>query len=276
MDSRNSLTNVVVVGAGTMGRGIAQVFLENDFEVTLVDPIESARKQAHDYIQGGLSKRDLEDRIDALTLLEEIPQSSKFELGIEAVPEKLSLKRDVLNNLSQVVTEILATNTSSIPLKDLVESVQQPAHFLGVHFMNPAPVMPLVELIEGSKTDSQVMDRAETLIGNLGKNPVRVQDSPGFVSNRLVMALINLAIRLVDQGVAKPKAIDTIMKQGMGHEMGPIEVADFIGLDVCLETLKIIDQRVEENVYQPARLLQDKVEEGQLGQKTDRGFYGYD
>jgi len=276
MNKTDWLEDVVVVGAGTMGRGIAQVFLENDFEVTLVDPMESARKEAHDYIQGGLRKRDLEDRISALTISEELPDSSEFQMGIEAVPEKLSLKRDVLENLDEVVTDILATNTSSIPLADLVDSVDQPAQFLGVHFMNPAPVMPLVELIEGTKTDSEIVDRTESLIENLGKNPVRVQDSPGFVSNRLVMAVINLAIRLVEQGVAKPEAVDTIMKQGMGHKMGPIEVADFIGLDVCLETLKIIDKRVDENVYQPARLLEVKVEQGQLGQKTDLGFYNYD
>lgn len=275
MEMVNWLQRVLVVGGGTMGRGIAQVFLEPGYQVTLVEPDTSARDEATTAIEQGLEKRDSSERINELETVETVPDNKPFELGIEAVPERLSLKQEVLSTMEPAVTEMLATNTSSIPLSDLGESLSDRNHFLGLHFMNPVPVMPLVELVESEENNLDLVDRADDLIGSLDKTAARVQDSPGFVSNRLLMALINRAIRLVENGVADPEAVDQIMTMGMGHEMGPIEVADFIGLDVCLETMEIIDRRVDEDAYEPAKRLRRKVEQGELGRKTGEGFYSY-
>jgi 3-hydroxybutyryl-CoA dehydrogenase len=276
MNQLNWLENVIVVGAGTMGRGIAQVMLEPGYGVTLVDPDEGARSRARGAIREGLDRRDSAQRVEKLDVRPSIPEGESFGFGIEAVPEKLDLKLNVLSDLEPRVTELLATNTSSIPLDELGEDLDRPDRLVGIHFMNPVPVMPLVELIVQPGTDGELIRRGESLVESLDKTPVRVEDSPGFVSNRLLMALINRAIKLVQQEVATPEAVDQIMEMGMGHEMGPIEVADFIGLDVCLETMKIIDRRVEEGAYDPADLLREKVDRGELGQKTGQGFYTYD
>lgn len=269
------LESVLVVGAGTMGHGIAQVFLEAGYEVTLVDPDTEALGKAEASIEKGLSKRDKADHVNRLSTRESVPEQETYELGIEAVPEQLELKRNVLSGMEPRVTDVLATNTSSIPLSDLNRKLQETDCFVGLHFMNPAPVMPLVELVEHDGSDDDFIRKTAELIESLDKTPARVMDSPGFVSNRLLMALINRAVRLVEDRVAEPEAIDQIMKMGMGHKMGPLEVADLIGLDVCLETMEIIDQRVQENAYIPADLLQEKVEEGHLGQKTGKGFYDH-
>jgi len=270
------LDRVLVVGGGTMGRGIAQVFLEPGYDVTLVEPNAQARRHATDSIENGLEKNKCVGQIERLNSVETIPENDVFELGIEAVPERLSLKQEILANMESHVTEMLGTNTSSIPLSDLDEGLDAPRQFLGLHFMNPAPVMPLVELVVHDRSDEDFVLTAEDLLKKLDKTPARVNDSPGFVSNRLLMALINRAIGLVEEGVAKPEAVDQIMELGMGHEMGPLEVADLIGLDVCLETMDIIDKRVNEDAYEPANLLKQKVDNDHLGRKTGQGFYEYD
>ncbi len=177
--------------------------------------------------------------------------------------------------MAPLVTECLSTNTSSLPLSELDEVLENPERLFGLHFMNPAPVMDLVELVVRPSTSPGLIRRGENLVESLDKTPARVLDSPGFVSNRLLMGTINRAVRLVEQEVAPPETIDRIMRRGMGHAMGPLEVADFIGLDVCLETMRNIDERVSDRSCEPPDLLRRKVRRGDLGRKTGRGFFEY-
>ncbi|MFB6357214.1 MAG: 3-hydroxyacyl-CoA dehydrogenase family protein [bacterium] len=276
METPDWLETVQVIGAGTMGRGIAQVFLELGAEVTLVEPDQSARDEARDDIEHGLKKNEREVGLTRLSLEPKQPENRTFDLSIEAVPERLPLKHHVLTEAESRTDELLASNTSSIPLSDLSEPLEKPDRLVGLHFMNPAPVMGLVELVYHAGTPEELLDRSQQLINAMEKHPVKVKDSPGFVSNRLLMAMINRAISMVERDIADPEGIDRIMEDGMGHAMGPLRVADFIGLDVCLETMEIINERVDDDSCEPASLLQQKVVQGNLGQKTGKGFYEYD
>jgi 3-hydroxybutyryl-CoA dehydrogenase len=214
-------------------------------------------------------------RIDAVTKMEAI---SRADFVIEAVPEQLELKREVLGEADRVLRPeaILATNTSSISVTALAAATHRPDRFIGMHFMNPVPVMPLVEVIRALQTSSATFEITMKLCEKLQKKPVAVADSPGFVSNRVLMPLINEAAFGVMEGVAAPEAVDAVMKLGMNHPMGPLELADFIGLDVCLDVMEVLFEGFGDPKFRPCPLLKKMVSAGWLGKKSGRGFYIYD
>lgn len=272
--SASKVASILVVGGGTMGRGIAQVCLESSWSVKLVETDPGTRDELAEAIEGGLSRRDHGQAIKRLEVLDSLPDDSVWG-AIEAVPERPELKQDILADLEPLARNVLASNTSSIPIHELAESLDEPNRLVGVHFMNPVPVMDIVELVFQDDTPEEVRQDTRDLLQTLDKEPLEVEDVPGFVSNRLLLAFINRAVRLVEDGVADPETVDTMMTEGMGHAMGPLEVADFIGLDVCREILVIIYERTEDPAYRPAETFNELIEAGHLGQKTGQGFFNY-
>jgi 3-hydroxybutyryl-CoA dehydrogenase len=275
-----------VVGAGTMGHGIAQVAAHAGYQVVMRDVTDEFLQRGLKAIEKSL-KRDVDkqrlsdnekdailSRIQTATKLEALREAS---IIIEAVTEDLNVKIEVFKTLDQIASSetILASNTSSISITKLGAATGRPDRVIGMHFMNPVPVMKLVEVIRGIATSAETYEKVRELSNKLGKTPLDCQDSPGFVSNRVLMPMINEAIFTLHEGVATRESIDGIMKLGMNHPMGPLTLADFIGLDVCLAIMNVLHEGLGESKYRPCPLLRRYVDAGWLGRKTGRGFYEY-
>jgi 3-hydroxybutyryl-CoA dehydrogenase len=280
------MSRAAVIGAGTMGNGIAHVFAQHGWSVSLIDTVPAALEKATATIRANLDRQvkkgtlaadapaEVLGRIETAGALDAAAGAS---LVVEAASEQPAVKFAVFEQLDRVAgpDAILATNTSSISITEIAARTRRPGQVIGMHFMNPVPVMPLVEVIRGhATTDATTRSVMETAAA-LGKTPVEVNDYPGFVSNRVLMPMINEAIFCVMEGVATPEAIDTVMKLGMAHPMGPLQLADFIGLDVCLAILEVLQRGLGDDKYRAAPLLRKMVAAGDLGRKTGRGFYQY-
>jgi 3-hydroxybutyryl-CoA dehydrogenase len=281
-----SVRVIAVLGAGQMGAGIAQVAAMSGYDVVMRD-IEDR------FVQGGLSKIDGRlaravekgslDR-DAAAMVRgriqgtlDLTDAARADLVIEAVPEEPDLKKSVLREMDGLAppSVIFASNTSSIGIGDLAAVTRRADRFLGMHFFNPVPVMKLVEVVRGQETSDETVQTVLGVCARMGKTAVEVHDFPGFVSNRVLMPMINEAILALQEGVATKEAIDTVMKLGANHPMGPLELADFIGLDTCLNILEVLRKGFASEKYAPAPLLRRLVDEGKLGKKTGHGFYDY-
>ncbi|HEX5483551.1 MAG TPA: 3-hydroxyacyl-CoA dehydrogenase NAD-binding domain-containing protein [Terriglobia bacterium] len=284
--ANESIKSVAVIGAGTMGRGIAHTLLRYGYSVLLSDSSPKSLALAAENISLGLA-RDVEKgritpeaREQALTCLKtsaELVQASAAEIVIEAVTENFSAKAEVFQQLQPLCRPevIFTSNTSSISITRLAAATARPGRFCGLHFFNPVPVMKLVEVVAGADTQPETLATASGLAVSLEKTPIRVNDFPGFVSNRVLMPMINEAVYAVMEGVAEPAAVDNVMKLGMNHPMGPLELADLIGLDVCLDIMKVLYEGFRDSKYRPCPLLEKMVFAGRLGRKTGRGFYEY-
>ena len=281
-----TLKRIGVVGAGTMGNGIAQVFAQAGFDVRLVDASSGALDRARATIEKSLSKlvekgRLASDERDAalahLTTGVNIDTLSDVDYAVEAIFEDAQAKREIFARLDQLTRPdvILSSNTSSISITTLGAATNRPDRVLGMHFMNPVPLMALVELIRGQATSAQTMMTATELCIRLNKTAVEAADYPGFIANRVLMPMINEAIYALMEGVGTAEAIDTVMKLGMNHPMGPLTLADFIGLDVCLAILEVLHDGLGDPKYRPCPLLRRMVAAGHLGRKSGQGFYKY-
>ena len=275
-----------VVGAGTMGNGIAQVFATFKHQVVLVDVDAAALKRGMDAIKGSLDRIVKKEKMtadEAASVLGRIRASTATkdladaDLVVEAVSENPAVKDKVFRELDAAVRKdaILATNTSSIWVTKIAAATKRPDKVIGMHFMNPVPVMKLVEIIRGHDTSDETTRKVVELTKALDKTPVEVRDSPGFVSNRVLLPMINEAVFCLHEGVGTAEAIDTVMKLGMAHPMGPLQLADFIGLDVCLAILEVLHRDLGDDKYRPCPLLRKMVMAGHLGKKSGRGFYTY-
>jgi 3-hydroxybutyryl-CoA dehydrogenase len=280
------IKRVGVVGAGTMGNGIAQVFAQSGFDVRLCDAVPAALDRARGGIEKSLAKfvekgklapADRDAALGRLSTGSDLEALGDVDYAIEAIAEVLDAKLDVFRRLDTITRPdvILSSNTSSISITVLGAATTRPDKVLGMHFMNPVPLMTLVELIRGQATSDEAMAVATGLCTTLGKTPVEAADYPGFIANRILMPMINEAIYAVMEGVGTPDAIDTVMKLGMNHPMGPLTLADFIGLDVCLAILNVLHEGMGDPKYRPCPLLRRMVAAGQLGRKSGRGFYQY-
>ena len=282
-----AMNNISVIGAGTMGNGIAHVFAQYGHKVTLVDVSEQALEKALATIGANLDRMVKKESIqpaDKDRTLGNIQTATSIEQGVaqanlvvEAATENSALKRQIFKNLDAFAppTAILATNTSSISITQIAAATKRPTQVIGMHFMNPVPVMKLVEVIRGFDTSDETTRIIMELSQSLGKVPVEVNDYPGFVANRILMPMINEAIYTLYEGVAGVTEIDTVMKLGMVHPMGPLQLADFIGLDVCLSILKVLQDGFGQPKYAPCPLLVNMVTAGKLGVKSNEGFYQY-
>jgi 3-hydroxybutyryl-CoA dehydrogenase len=276
---------VAVIGAGTMGNGIAHAFAQHGHDIVLIDVAAAQLERAQQTIAGNLERQVKKNTLTAeqrdatlarLTMSSEREQAAGAGIIIEAVPENRELKAGILRSLESVAgNSILASNTSSISITDLAVNVKQPDRFIGMHFMNPVPVMKLVEVIRGLQTSDETMLTVLELTRGIDKTPVEVNDFPGFVSNRVLMPMINEAVFCLMEGVGEPEAIDTVMKLGMNHPMGPLALADLIGLDTCLNILEVLQRDLGDDKYRPCPLLRKYVAAGWLGRKSGRGFYNY-
>jgi 3-hydroxybutyryl-CoA dehydrogenase len=280
------MTQVAVIGAGTMGNGIAHVFAQHDWATTLIDVRPEALEKGLATIKGNLERQVKKGTLTAeqpAAILGRIKTSSALEaaagasLIVEAATENPELKHQIFRTLDSVAgpDAILATNTSSISITEIAASTRRPDKVVGMHFMNPVPLMQLVEVIRGHATSDDTTRTVLEIAKALGKTPVEVNDYPGFVANRILMPMINEAVYCVMEGVATPEAIDTVMKLGMNHPMGPLTLADFIGLDVCLAILEVMHKGLGDPKYRPCPLLRRMVAAGHLGRKSGRGFYSY-
>ena len=279
--------NVTVIGAGTMGNGIAHVFAQAGHAVTLVDLDQDRLTLATQTIDTNLARQVKKEKITAdeqRATMERIATGTDLaegvaeaELVVEAATEDADLKAKIFQAMDQAAPEgaILASNTSSISITQIAGATSRPDKVIGMHFFNPVPVMKLVEIVRGLATSDETYRAIEELAEGLGKTPVEVNDAAGFVSNRVLMPMINEAIFCVHEGVATPEAVDTVMKLGMAHPMGPLTLADFIGLDVCLSILEVLHRELGEDKYRPCPLLRKMVAAGRLGRKTKHGFYDY-
>jgi 3-hydroxybutyryl-CoA dehydrogenase len=280
------MNRVAVVGAGTMGNGIAHVFAQHEWDVQLVDVEASALEKALATIRGNFERQirkgtaTAEQRDAALGRLvttADLGAVADRDLVIEAATERAELKFSIFEQLDRnaPVGAILASNTSSISITAIAARTRRPALVIGMHFMNPVPVMALVEVIRGQATSDETTQRVMQLSRELGKTPVEVNDYPGFVSNRVLMPMINEAVYCLMEGVASAAAIDTVMKLGMNHPMGPLALADLIGLDTCLAIMNVLHDGFGDDKYRACPLLKRKVAAGELGRKTGRGFFDY-
>ncbi|HUF35124.1 MAG TPA: 3-hydroxybutyryl-CoA dehydrogenase, partial [Gemmatimonadales bacterium] len=275
-----------VLGAGTMGNGIAHVFAQHGWEVALVDSAPAALAKATATIRtnldrqvkkGALAPEAVGEVLGRITPGTALDAAAGATLVVEAASENPAVKFSLFEQLDRVADPgaILATNTSSISITEIGARTRRPGQVIGMHFMNPVPVMQLVEVIRGHATTDETTRTVMETAAALGKTPVEVNDYPGFVANRVLMPMINEAVFCVMEGVAEPEAIDTVMKLGMAHPMGPLALADFIGLDVCLAILEVLHRGLGDDKYRPCPLLRKMVAAGHLGRKAGRGFYNY-
>lgn len=281
------MKNIAIVGAGTMGNGIAHTFAQNGYRVQLIDVNETALSNAIQTISKNLdrmvqkeviSEAKKAQTLDNITTFSNITEGVEYaSLVVEAATENEALKLNIFKTLDEACPEdtILATNTSSISITKIASVTSRPNQVIGMHFMNPVPIMPLVEIINGYNTEKEVTDFIVELTKKIGKKPVLANDFPGFVANRILMPMINEAIETLQCGVSGVVEIDTIMKLGMAHPMGPLELADFIGLDVCMSILEVMYNGFKNPKYAPNPLLVNMVRAGKLGKKTGEGFYNY-
>lgn len=281
------MKNISVIGSGTMGNGIAHVFAQHGYQVSLIDIDQDAldralatiAKNLDRQVGKGLLTEDLKsEALAGITTFTEISEGVKSaELVVEAATENMGIKLELFRKMDEFSPEsaILATNTSSISITKIAAVTKRPSQVIGMHFMNPVPVMKLIEVIRGYSTSDEVTAKIMSLSQDLGKDPVEVNDYPGFVANRILMPMINEAIYTLFEGVAGVAEIDTVMKLGMAHPMGPLQLADFIGLDVCLSILKVLHDGFGNPKYAPCPLLVNMVEAGYKGVKTGEGFYHY-
>lgn len=280
------IKTVGVIGAGTMGNGIAQVFAQAGFDVMLVDVARPMLDRAFGRIEvslakfvekGTLTATDRDATLARLTLDTNLDDIGNADFIVEAIAEDVKAKTSLFSSLDGVARErtIFATNTSSISITTLGAATRRPDRVVGMHFMNPVPLMSLVELIRGQETSDATMEAVRAICGRLGKNGVESADYPGFIANRILMPMLNEAFYAVMEGVGTPDAIDAVMKGGMNHPMGPLTLADFIGLDVCLAILNVLHEGFGDPKYRPCPLLRRMVAAGHLGRKSGRGFYVY-
>lgn len=281
------MKNIAVIGAGTMGNGIAHTFAQKGFQVNLIDISEKALEKGIGTIttnldrmvaKGTITDSDKQQTLNNITSFTDMKQGvSGVELVVEAATENIDLKLNIFRQLNDFCSEnvILATNTSSISITQIASVVNAPQRVIGMHFMNPVPIMKLVEIIRGYNTSDEVTKAIMDLSLALGKTPTEVNDYPGFVANRILMPMINESIETLYNGVAGVEEIDTVMKLGMAHPMGPLQLADFIGLDVCLSILNVMYDGFKNTKYAPCPLLVNMVMAGKLGVKSGEGFYDY-
>ena len=279
-----AVENVQVVGAGQMGSGIAQVAAQAGLAVHLTDVDEGALRKGLESVRKNLARSVEKDRISQDEMDETLGRietgteyAADADLAIEAVVETIEAKAEVFRELDELLGDeaILATNTSSISITELGSRTSRPERFIGMHFFNPVPVLGLVEVIRGLETSDETYETVSELAERLGKTPVAVQDSPGFAANRILLPMINEAVYCVMEGVAEPEDVDTVMKLGMNHPMGPLALADLIGLDTCLHIMEVLHRGLGDDKYRPCPLLRRYVAAGRLGRKSGKGFYEY-
>jgi 3-hydroxybutyryl-CoA dehydrogenase len=283
----SDIQSVAVIGAGTMGSGIAHVFAKSGVSVSLCDVDQRFLDRAlasirtnlgREAAKGKLAESDIEPTLARITPTTNMELLTAAQLTVEAAPERFDLKAEVFRTLDRILPEtaILATNTSSISITKIAALTRRPEQVIGMHFFNPVPVMALVELVRGMATSDATFNAVRVLAVKLGKTPVEVNDAPGFVSNRVLMPLINEAAYSVMEGVATPESVDQVFKLGMAHPMGPLTLADFIGIDVCVDILRVLHEGFGNPKYYPCPLLVRMVNAGWLGRKSGRGFYTYE
>jgi 3-hydroxybutyryl-CoA dehydrogenase len=281
------MKKIAVIGAGTMGNGIAHVFAQNGFEVNLIDMQQAALDKAMQTIAKNLDRQiakavisadDKQKTLEQITCFTSLKEGVQdCDLVIEAATENSKIKLAIFSEIDQATSAdcILASNTSSISITQLANATKKPGNVIGMHFMNPVPVMKLVEIINGQATDAAITEKIVALTTQIGKIPCVVKDAPGFIANRILMPMINEAVLAFEEGISDAATIDQIMKLGMAHPMGPLQLADYIGLDVCKNILEIMEDGFQNSKYKPAALLTKMVSEGKLGVKTGIGFYEY-
>ena len=281
------MKNITIIGAGTMGNGIAHAFAQKNFNVNLVDISQNALEQAMMTIEKNLDRmiskekitiNDKEKTLNNISLHTNLNEGTQdTDLVVEAATENIDLKLKIFKELDEICSSktILATNTSSISITDIAAVTNRSDKVIGMHFMNPVPIMKLVEVIRGKETSDEVTNIIMKLSRELDKIPVEVNDAPGFVANRILMPMINEAIHTLHEDISSVEGIDTVMMLGMSHPMGPLHLADFIGLDVCLSILEVMHEGFNDVKYMPSPLLRSMVDNGNLGVKTGKGFYDY-
>jgi 3-hydroxybutyryl-CoA dehydrogenase len=280
------MSRVAVVGAGTMGNGIAHVFAQAGWETVLIDVSADAVRRGLAAIEknterqvnkGGLTADQRRGLLSRITTSGSLDAVKDADIVVEAAIENPRIKFDIFSALSRLSppSATLASNTSSISITEIAKHTDRPDRVIGMHFMNPVPVMKLVEVIRGKGTSQETVDRTVAVAQALGKTPVEVNDAPGFVSNRVLMPMINEAIFCVQDDIATPEAVDQVMKLGMSHPLGPLALADLIGLDVCLSIMRVLQEGLDRQKYRPAPLLEKMVAAGRLGRKSGQGFYAY-